>query len=230
MAISAVRKVITHFRKIAAILAASTIAVAQPAFANDDDFEVWFGPSVEHSLDDDTKISIQTAQRFRDASNGRADTYYVRGWVHQKVADNVTISAAAEQRINDGGSDEIRTIQQVGTKHGILRTRLRLEERFVEGNNGRMGVRLRPRLGLRVPLGEDSPFTAAVDGELFWTLRSTSVGGSTGITGAETRVGVSYEVSDNLSVGLKYLRAQSIRSGREDRVSHAPLFELNFSF
>ena len=220
----------TNMRAIALFLAGSTIMVSQPALATDDDLEVWFGPSIEHSLDDDTKIELQTAQRFRDADNGRVDTYYLRGWVHQKVADNVTVSAAAEQRVNDGGSDEIRTIQQVGTKHGILRTRLRLEQRFVEGNDGRMGVRLRPRLGLRVPLGDNSPFTAAVDGELFWTLRSTSDGGSTGITGVETRVGMAYEVSDNVSVGLKYLRAQSIRDGREDRVSHAPLFEIDISF
>ncbi len=220
----------TNIRAIALFLAGSTITMSQPAFATDDDLEVWFGPAIEHSLDDDTKIELQTAQRFRDADNGRVDTYYLRGWVHQKVADNVTVSAAAEQRVNDGGSDEIRTIQQVGTKHGILRTRLRLEQRFVEGNDGRMGVRLRPRLGLRVPLADNSPFTAAVDGELFWTLRSTSDGGNTGLTGVETRVGMGYEISDNVSVGVKYLRAQSIRDGREDRVSHAPLFEIDISF
>lgn len=220
----------TKLRKIALTLAGSTIAVAQPALATEDHFEVWFGPSADFSLDDNTKVAVQTAQRFRDAGDGRPDTYYIRGWVHQKIASNVTISAAAEERVNDGGSDEIRTIQQVGTKHGILRTRLRFEQRFVEGNDGRAGLRLRPRLGLRVPLGENSPLTASVDGELFWTLRSTSVGGDTGITGGETRVGLVYDVSDNVTFGLKYLRAQSFRDNREDRVSHAPLFELGVSF
>ena len=215
----------------ALVLAASTVAFAQPALAqNDEDFELWFAPTVQTDLDDNTSISLQTAQRFRDSDRGRVDTYYFRGWVHQKVADNVTIPGAAERRINDGGSDEIRTIQQVATKHGQFRTRLRLEERFVEGGGGRMGLRVRPRFGLRIPMGENSPVTAAIDGELFWTLRSTRAGGSTGLTGAETRIGFSYDVSDDVSLGVKYLRAQSFRDNRPDRVSHAPLIELKVEF
>lgn len=220
----------SYLRTASLALAASTIAIAQPALATDDDVELWFGPAIEKKLDDNTSVELQTAQRFRDASRGRDDTYYFRGWVHQKVASNVTISAAAEKRINDGGSDETRIIQQIGTKHGILRTRLRLEERFAEGQDGRMGVRLRPRMGLRIPMSETSPVTASIDGELFWTLRSTSPGGSTGLTGVESRVGFTYDVSDNVTVGLKYLRAQSLRSNREDTVSHAPLIELDISF
>ena len=221
----------TATRILSLALAGTALVAAQPALATDDDFELWFGPSIETDLDDDTSIELQTAQRFRDADNGRVDTYYFRGWVHQKVADNVTISGAAEQRFNDGGRDEVRFIQQVGTKHGILRTRLRLEERFSEGRGGRMGVRVRPRLGLRIPLSDTSPVTATVDGELFLTARSTSPGGQTGLTGVETRVGFTYDLSDNVTLGVKYLRAQSIRDGgREDRVSHAPLFEIGFEF
>lgn len=216
---------------IATAFVGSVLVAAQPAYAqNDEDVELWFGPSITKELDDDTSVELQTAQRFRDASRGRDDTYYFRGWVHQKVASNITISAAAEKRINDGGSDETRFIQQVGTKHGIFRTRLRLEERFAEGQNGRMGVRMRPRIGLRIPMGEDSPVTTSVDAELFYTFRSTSDGGSTGLTGAETRVGFTYDVSDNVTFGLKYLRAQSFRTNRPDTVSHAPLIELDITF
>ncbi|MBU2589096.1 MAG: DUF2490 domain-containing protein [Alphaproteobacteria bacterium] len=217
-------------KTLAFALTGPAFTLAQPALASDDDFELWFGPSVSTKLDDDTSVELQTAQRFRDQGNNREDTYYFRGWVHQKVAKNVTLSGSIEERINDEGADEIRTIQQLGTKHGVLRTRLRLEERFVEGNGGRMGLRVRPRLGLRVPLGDDSPITASVDGELFWTLRATSVTGSTGINGVETRVGFTYDVNDNLTLGLKYLRAQNIRDNRPDTVSHAPLIEIEFTF
>ncbi|MGB3711431.1 MAG: DUF2490 domain-containing protein [Erythrobacter sp.] len=220
----------TLSRSAALALAASTIAIAQPALATDEDVELWFGPSIEKRLDENTSVELQTAQRFRDSERRRGDTFYFRGWVHQKVADNVTISAAAEQRFNSDGADEIRIIQQIGTKHGYLRTRLRLEERFEEGEDGRAGVRLRPRLGLRVPFSETSPVTAAIDGELFWTLRSTDSGGSTGFTDIETRIGFTYDVSDDVTVGLKYVRGQSFRSGRDDKVGHAPLIELDIVF
>lgn len=220
----------TKTRTIALALVGSTIALAQPVLAADEDLELWFGPSIETDLDDNTTAELQTSQRFRDADRGRIDTYFLRGWIHQKVASNITLSAAAEKRVNDGGGDEIRTIQQLGTSHGILRTRLRFEQRFVDGNDGRMGLRLRPRLGLRIPLSATSPVTASVDGELFWTLRSTSDGGDTGVNAAETRVGFTYDVSDNLTLGLKYLRAQSFRDNRPDTVSHAPLIEIGLSF
>lgn len=217
-------------RILATLVAGSALFASTPALATDDDFEVWFGPTFDTALDDNTSVEIQTAQRFRDGTRGRPDTYYVRGWIHQKVASNLTISNAVEERINDGGADEIRITQQIEAKHGILRTRFRLEERFDDDQNGRMGLRMRPRVGLRIPLSETSPITASVDGELFYTLRSTSDGGQTGWTGLETRVGFTYDVSDNVEIGLKYLRAQSLRDNREDKVSHAPLFEIGVTF
>jgi len=208
----------------------ASFITATPAMANDDDFEFWIGPSVSTDVDDDVTIELQTAQRFRDADRNRADTYYARGWVHWQAADDLTVSFSAEQRVEDGSSDEIRTIQQVEASPGIWRARLRLEQRFIEGNSGRMGLRLRPRLGARVPLSDQSPISASVDAELFWTLRGNSIGSRTGITGFETRVGTEYEISENFTLGLKYLRAQSFDRGRPERVSHAPLIELEFDF
>ncbi len=220
--------VLTAFRNLAVLFVGASILVAQPALAADEDGEIWFGPSFATDIDDDTSVELQTAQRFRDQSRGRADTYYARGWVHQKIADNFTLSGAAEYRINDEGDDEVRVIQQIGAKQGILRARLRLEERFIESNGGRMGFRIRPRVGVRVPLND--ALTASADGELFYTARATSDGGSTGLTGVETRVGFTYDFSGNFTLGVKYLRAQSLRDNRPDKVSHAPLFELDFSF
>ncbi len=73
---------------------------------------IWLNPSVEVGLDDDTAFELETAQRFRSESDGRVDTYFFRGWVKQDIADNATLAGAVEYRINDGGSNEVRTIQQ----------------------------------------------------------------------------------------------------------------------
>ena len=176
-------------------------------------------------------MELETAQRFRDAGNGRPDTYFARFWGKQEVADGITLAGAFEKRINDAGRDEIRLMQQASLSSGIFRGRLRLEERFQEDRDGRMGLRLRPRAGVSFPLGDDdSRWSAGADAELFWTLRSNSPGGDTGITGLRTQVGVGYEVSDNLELSLTYLRQQDFEDGAPDEVGHAPLIGIEFSF
>lgn len=200
-----------------------------PAMASDDATELWFNPSVSFDVDKDTGVEIETAQRLRDADDERVDTYFVRLWLNQKVAENVTISGAMERRVNDGGSDETRLIQQMTTSHGYLRTRLRLEQRFVD-NADQMGLRLRPRLGVAVPIDADERWTFKTDAEMFLTLQSTSNGGDTGLTGLRTQMGVSYDVTPNLTLSAAYLRQQDFDNGSPDVVGHAPILGIEFSF
>jgi hypothetical protein len=210
---------------------AATLAAVLPsaASANNDAAEFWFNPSVSFNLDDDTGIEIETAQRFRDADDGRVDTYFARLWLNQDVSDNVTLSGAFERRINDGGSNETRLIQQMSTKHGMLRTRLRLEQRFVD-NADRMGLRLRPRLGVAIPLDEGGRWSFKSDTELFLTLRGNNVGSDEGLTGLRTQIGVAYDINDRLSLSAVYLRQQDIEDGGPDTVGHAPLIGLEYAF
>lgn len=203
--------------------------LASPAIASDEAFEFWLNPSVETSIDEDTAFELETAQRFRSEADGRVDTYFVRGWLKQDLAENVTLAGALEYRINDGGSNETRTMQQLSTSHGIIKTRLRLEQRFVEGAD-RMGLRLRPRIGVGFDLTDDGRWSAGADAELFWTLRGNNVGSDTGITGLRTTVGVDYELSENLSVGVSYLRQHDFEDNGPDEIGHAPLISLGYSF
>ena len=205
------------------------VPICSPAAAQDEAFELWLNPSIGTDLDDDTAIELETAQRFRSASDGRVDTYFFRGWLKQDVADNATLAGAVEYRINDGGSNEVRTMQQLSTSHGILKTRLRLEQRFVDGAD-RMGLRLRPRLGVGFDLTQDGRWSAGADAELFWVLRGNNVGSDTGITGLRTTVGVEYAVSEQLSLGVSFLRQQDFEDGGPDEIGHAPLVGLEYSF
>ena len=211
-------------------LAVACAALPLSAAAETDEApELWFNPSVEWSLDDDTAVELETAQRLRREEDGRADTYFARLWLNQDVSDDLTASAGVERRENQPGADETRLLQQLSVSRGVLRGRLRLEQRFVE-NADRTGVRFRPRLGVAVPITDDGRWSAKADAELFLTLRSTSLDGDEGLTGLRTQIGAEYEVNDRLSVTLAYLRAQEIREGRPDVVGHAPLIGLELSF
>ena len=217
-------------RKLAIMIAAGGAFVASPALAqSDEQFEFWLNPSIGTDLDEDTSFELETAQRFRSEDDGRVDTYFFRGWLKQDIADNATLAGAVEYRINDGGSNEVRTMQQLSTSHGILKTRLRLEQRFVDGAD-RMGLRLRPRLGVGFDLTDDGRWSAGADAELFWVLRGNNVGSDTGITGLRTTVGVEYAVSDNLALGVSYLRQQDFEDDGPDEIGHAPLVGIEYTF
>lgn len=213
----------------AAILLLPVLGLATPASGQDEAFELWFNPTFGTDLDDDTSVEIETAQRFRSEADGRVDTYFVRGWLKQDIATNASLSGAVEYRANDGGSNELRTIQQLSTSHGFIKTRLRLEQRFVDGAD-RMGLRLRPRLGVGFDLSQDGRWSTGADVEIFWTLRGNNVGSETGITAIRTTVGVEHEINDNLTLGLFYLRQQDFEDNAPDEIGHAPLLVADFSF
>lgn len=198
------------------------------AAQTDDGLELWLNPSISRTLENGRSVELDTAQRLRRESDGLADTYYARIWLHQDLSDSLTVSGGVERWLNAPGADETRLLQQLSAKRGILRTRLRLEQRFVE--DGLTGVRFRPRLGVELPIGAGGRWSAQTNAELFLTLRTTSPGGDEGLTGVRTQVGASYQVNDRLSVSLAYLRQQDIRDGRPDVVGHAPFIGLELSF
>lgn len=208
--------------KGAAVLAALASAGAVDAETNH--FEVWLNPAITKSVSERTELELETAQRFRDAGEGGRDTYFFRLWVNHKLSSNLTLSAGVEQNWNDSQGEQ-RLLQQASYKFGVLRGRSRLEQRFVEDTD-QMGLRFRQRVGVQVPLDEAGKWAAIANAEGFFTLQPTTDGGQTGLTGLRTIIEVTHQVTDNLEVGLGYLRQQDIRKNRPDRVGHAPLIVL----
>ncbi len=215
---------------MAASLALPLLLLGLPsaASADDDALEFWIAPSLGADLDEDTGVQFETGQRLRSSEDGRADTYLFRLLLSQAVADNMALSGGVERRFNDGASNETYLLQRLSTSHGIVRARLQMEQRFVDTAD-RMGVRLRPRLGVSIPLNTGIPLNARADAELFLTLRSNNQGGDEGLTGLRTRVGLAYGVSERLGLSLYYLRQQSIEDG-PDTIGHAPLIGVDYSF
>lgn len=205
------------------IAAASLCAAASPAKASDEIFEVWLNPSVEADVGRGT-AELETAHRFRD---GRDDTHFLRLWYGQDIAKGVTLAGGIEQRFT-GRIGEQRALQQLSLKHGVLRSRTRLEQRFVEGDD-RMGLRLRQRIGVSVPFAQGGRLDFIANAEGFVTLRATNVAGQGGLTGLRTLVGIEYEASERVQLGLGYMRAQDFRRAAADRVGHAPMLSLAFS-
>jgi hypothetical protein len=202
---------------------------ATPALASDEAVELWLSPSLRGQLDDNTALRLETAQRFRDADDGRVDTYFARLWVSQQVSQHFTVEGAVERRENDGGRDETRLLQQVVAQHGIFRNRLRLEQRFIE-DTPQTGWRLRSEHGVRIDLDNRKKWFFRADAEFFFTLQSSTPGGQTGFTEQRAQAGLGRRFDRHFSASLSYKRVQTIRRDRPDLVGHIPMLHLDYSF
>ncbi len=209
------------------VIALAFVMASAPANAAQD-LELWFNPTITAALDKNTSMKLDTAQRVRKASDA-ADTYFFRLWINQDINKTVTLSAAVERRIQDGGLDETRIHQQASLKHGIWRGRIRLTQRMVNDTD-RTGIRLQFRGGVKIPLDKEKKWAGLADIETFHTLRATSATGQKGLTGLRTQVGVSRKLSDVLTLSLAYVRNEDITRNRDNRVGHAPLIGIDLSF
>lgn len=216
----------------AGLCACATLLLAHPsaAFATDDDIEFWFNPTVEVALDEDTSVKLETAQRLRRESQGRPDTFFFRLWAKQRVSENITLSGAIERRINTGRRDEVRAMQQVYGQAGIFNLRVRLEERFAQGAGGRMGLRVRARAGMAIPLESTGQWTLNPDVETFITLRNSNQGGDIGKTELRTQLKIGYRASERLTIKAGYLMQYDLERRDPDTVGHVPIVGLHFRF
>ena len=220
----------THVRRDAARgLLCLCLVASTPVMASDEAFELWLAPSIRAPLDDNTGVRLETAQRLRNSNDGRPDTYFARLWASQQISRHVAVEGAIERRVNDGGRDETRLLQQVVAEHGIFRNRLRLEQRFIDGS-AQTGWRLRPEVGVRIDLDRDAKWFFRADAEFFFTLQATAPGGQTGFTEQRSQAGIGHRFTPHVSASLSYKRVQAIRPGRADVVGHIPMIHMDYRF
>lgn len=212
-------------------LAGAAIAFASPtaAHAANEAMEVWLKQTVGTDIDKSNSLKLETGQRLRDADDKRFDTYLVRLWVKHKINKQVDFQAAVEHRENDGGADEVRLSQQVGASKGVLHGRVRFEQRWIE-DAGRMGLRVRPRIGLYPALDKDKKWFALADAETFISIRKASAYDDEGLRAIKTRLGVQRQVSKQLSLRAFYVRKQVFKDDYPDKVAHAPQLGVHLWF
>lgn len=216
-------------RLVLSVLALAALNASSVASATEDRFEFWLNPSMRYWMDEKTSFRIETAQRFRSEDDGRPDTYFGRFWAGRRFNDNLSVEIGVEKRINDGDADETRLLQQLLTRHGIFRNRIRLEQRFVE-SAPQMGLRLRTEHGVFVPLDKEQKWNIRAEAELFWTLIPTKPGTITGFSELRTELGFVHQLNERMTLGLLYMRQQRVRINRADTVGHAPLIRFEYAF
>lgn len=208
--------------------AAIALSLSSPALAEENHLEGWFDGTISKQFAGGTFLQFQTQQRARGSSNPTGDDQAYRLWIGQEFGSLKT--SVGLHRSQEGDTRETRLIQQVSYNVGAtgLKARTRVEQRFIDDAD-KTGWRVRQRIGYALPLtNQAGGWKLAGTAEGFLTLRSTSRGGATGITGLRTFVGFERSLGQ-VDLGIGYTRQQSIRKNAPDRVGHAPTLNLTLN-
>lgn len=209
-----------------AMLLAALSAAWQPSIARagEEDTQLWVFLSATGPLDDDTRLTIDTSQRWRSAARGD-EQQTIRILVEQQVAERLALGGAVAV-FEAGGLSEFRLDQQAVVTLGRFALRSRIEERFFDGAD-RMEVRLRQRVLYNQPLARD--WRATLHGEWFGIVQSRrrDVPDS-----AEWRAQLSlfHRLGNNFEVGANYLFILVPNGDRPDRITHVPQATVTYRF
>lgn len=203
------------------------VATATPALAADEEAQLWATQSLSIGLDEDTHVQLEAVERARSSAFG-GEQYQVRAAVDQDIGAGFSIGGGLVYQ-RAGGQDEFRLQQQIGYSTGPVALRTRLEQRFQEGV-GPTIWRLRQRVQLTETLDADGRWAAIANAEAFFNLNHGNPGSQTGLVAVRTQIGVRHKFSDHISGTLAYVRQHELRDNAPDRIGHAPLLGLAFSF
>ena len=203
------------------------VATATPAPAAEQEAQIWATQSLSIGLDEDTHVQFDAVERARgDAFGG--DQAQFGGLVERAIGGGFSIAGGAIYQ-RAGGQEEFRLQQQIGYSTGPIALRTRLEQRFQEGV-GPTIWRLRQRVQFTETLDADGRWVAIANAEAFFNLNHGNPGSQTGLVAVRTQVGVRHKFSDHVSGTLAYVRQHELRDNAPDRIGHAPLLGLAFSF
>lgn len=128
--------------------------------------------------------------------------------------------------------NEHRIYQQLNVQGKIRRIRLtnrtRLEERWIENNDGKASIRLRHLVRGMVPLDAKQRWFLVLSDEVFVTLKGVSNGPAAGFDQNRLFVGINRKLNQVVNAELGYLNQWiNTRDPVSDRMNHAILLGLN---
>lgn len=210
-----------------ATLLAALVAGWQPSIARaqDEDVQLWLITSVTGDLDDDTRLTIDASQRWREQTAG--DEQQTLRLVVDQELDEAVLLGGGIAVFQAGSLTEFRLDQQLTVLQGRFAFRTRIEERFFEGAD-HVELRLRQRVLYNQPLGRD--LRATVHGEWFGLLQPRTRGAPSGTEQWRAQLSVIHSLRRDLDVGAGYLFIFAPRGPLTDRISHVQQITITYRF
>ncbi len=223
-------------RSAYALTALSALFVAQPALANEEDFNVWTGQFVVVDIDEDGDWFVrgEAQERFTNDAD-RLGQLLLRSFVGYRLTDKVNIGGGYAYILTDPvGPVEINehrfyqelNVRLIETDGGVtLDSRTRLEQRTFEEGDG-TSWRFRNFVQLRAPISDNNKLVVYT--EPFIELNETEFQRG-GLSVWRNFAGVSIPLADGIEVVPGYLNQYVVRDG-EDRMDHVANINLFLNF
>jgi len=194
-------------------LAAIVLACPCPAFAADEDVQLWVSQSATLPVGDTVDGTLDLSQRVRDSGN----QLLTRGTAELRLSDNAVLGGGAAYVATHDAADEFRPHQQLTLTFGPLALRTRVEQRFFDGAD-RMELRLREKVTATWPVTHR--LKAALAGELLYTAQSRDSGQGDHVDQWRANATLTRRLTDSLESTLGYLAIVTPRDGAPDKLSH----------
>lgn len=183
---------------------------ARPAMAQDQDAQLWIMTSAQLPIEDRLKVEIDTTVRFGDADGGLYESLQALYVTHTLPGD-AAVSLGYQRNESEGaGAKTVENRLRQRTNFPVasigptqLRFQLQTEQRF--RNDGRdIQYRARPRVSLRIPLGDEGAPQLTVSHESFLATRA-DWNPQRGWSRMRNQLGVRVPVGDTVRVELSYM-------------------------
>jgi hypothetical protein len=216
---------------------AAAFALAAPATARDD-AQLWTGTTVNVRLSDKWRFQEELVARFSDNRNGlyEIESNSLFGYA---VSKKVTLWAgythdpqylAGNFRVMEHRAREQVTFDNVAKiGPGTLSARLRLEQRWREGQDG-TAWRFRPYVKFSLPFREGHKTALVLSHESFVDLDKTSFQTVGGEERMRNLIAISTPIAKRISAEIGYMNQHSFVPNGPDNDDHAASLMLSFSF
>jgi hypothetical protein len=222
---------------LAAALFSATILASAPAYAAEEDSQLWGTLNATIKLSDRFRLSEEATARFSDNRNGLYEIE-VNSLLGYKLSDKVTAWAGYTHNPQYAGGDftvmehrlreqvTVDNIAQIG--RGKVNARLRAEQRWRNGVDG-TGWRVRPYLKYSLPLKKGGKTALVLSHESFLNLNSTPFQKQTGYDRMRNLIGISTPLGKAVTAEVGYLNQYGVVRGGPDRMDHAASITLSAS-
>jgi hypothetical protein len=217
-------------------LFAAVVLMPTPALAGDD-AELWLRASATADLSERWQLGLESILRFSAEADGLYEGEF-GGTLGYELQSGLTLAAGYLRVPTYSRSGVVRKENRFRQQLSFavaamgkskLSGRLRIEERLI-GTGGDMGVRLRPGIGLSIPLRSGASIALVASHESFVNLNSTDWGQDAGYDRMRNFLGVSAPVSKRLTIEGGYLNQFSFRKGAQDIQDHVASASMSYRF
>ncbi|WP_159709794.1 DUF2490 domain-containing protein [Sphingomonas sp. AX6] len=210
-------------------------SIASPAFAQDQDQQLWVKLAAGTDLSDTTDLGFEMNQRFGNDEGGVIESQYLAK-IGVDIGGGFKLTGGINRvvGVSDGRVDntEWRPRQEIGFPiaalgRGAIAGRVRLEQRF-RSDGDDVGHRVRPEITYALPLTET--LELEIGHESYFNLNTTDFGQRSGHERMRNFAALGFPVATNVSASVGYLNQYRFNRDARDRMEHALTTGLSVKF